>query len=236
MNGTSSGTPNTLGVAALMLSANPTLTWRDVKDILASTSDKVDPHMQPTANPLDPPGFVSCPGWTTNAAGYNFNTWYGFGRPNAQNAVAVAQNYKSPFGTFRDLTNTGLNGAWKYLKPVSLPIADNNIVNPTSVDTITVSENIIIEGVQIQLDAVHPNVADLAIELTAPSGETSLLIEPNNALTQSNITGWILETNAFYGENGQGVWKLTVMDCMAGPPGDQAVTEWGINISGYTPE
>jgi len=38
MNGTSSATPVTAGVIALMLEANPALTWRDVKHILASTA------------------------------------------------------------------------------------------------------------------------------------------------------------------------------------------------------
>ena len=41
-NGTSSAAPTVAGVIALMLDANPNLTWRDVKHILATTSAKVD--------------------------------------------------------------------------------------------------------------------------------------------------------------------------------------------------
>ena len=39
-NGTSSAAPSVAGVVALMLEANPNLTWRDVKHILATTADK----------------------------------------------------------------------------------------------------------------------------------------------------------------------------------------------------
>ncbi len=42
MNGTSAATPSVTGVVALMLSANPDLGWRDVREILAATSRKVD--------------------------------------------------------------------------------------------------------------------------------------------------------------------------------------------------
>lgn len=42
MNGTSSATPTIAGVTALMLSANPSLTWRDVRDILRLSARQVD--------------------------------------------------------------------------------------------------------------------------------------------------------------------------------------------------
>ena len=42
MNGTSSATPDVAGVVALMLAANPNLTWRDVRIILAETARKND--------------------------------------------------------------------------------------------------------------------------------------------------------------------------------------------------
>lgn len=52
--GTSYAAPVVSGVIALMLEANPSLTWRDVQGLLATTSQKTDPTD------------VS---WTTNAAG-----------------------------------------------------------------------------------------------------------------------------------------------------------------------
>lgn len=51
MNGTSSAAPTISGVVALMLSANPALTWRDVRDILRLSAREVDPdYAQRTRN------------------------------------------------------------------------------------------------------------------------------------------------------------------------------------------
>jgi len=44
MNGTSSAAPIVSGVIALMLEANPNLTYRDIRIILAKTARKNDPN------------------------------------------------------------------------------------------------------------------------------------------------------------------------------------------------
>ena len=103
-NGTSSATPNAAGAIALLLEAHPELTWRDVKHILASTARQIDP-LQPAvsyglgsaAYLLEEPWTQTGPerlrnwyefgatpytlrlGWVTNAAGYHYHNWYGFG-------------------------------------------------------------------------------------------------------------------------------------------------------------
>lgn len=69
--GTSSATPLAAGVAALVLSANRTLTWDEVRDILRSTADKID-----TAR---------------GAYRRGYSLRYGFGRVNADAAVSSAQ-------------------------------------------------------------------------------------------------------------------------------------------------
>src|SRR5207247_8031784 len=68
MNGTSSATPVTVGVIALLLEANPALTWRDVKHILASTARQIDAARPPVSVTLSNGSYVAEPGWTTNAA------------------------------------------------------------------------------------------------------------------------------------------------------------------------
>ncbi|MEQ8705655.1 MAG: S8 family serine peptidase [Phaeodactylibacter sp.] len=67
--GTSSSTPLVAGICALMLSANPDLTAREVKDILRSTADK-----------------IGSPSEYTNGRSLK----YGYGRVNADKAVAEA--------------------------------------------------------------------------------------------------------------------------------------------------
>src|SRR5690606_22059843 len=63
--GTSSAAPLVAGVVALMLEANPSLTWRDVQHILVQTAEKNAPGDS---------------GWFNNGAGLHFNHAFGFGR------------------------------------------------------------------------------------------------------------------------------------------------------------
>lgn len=74
--GTSSACPLAAGVAALMLSINPDLTWTEVKQILQDTADKIDPD-----------------GGDYNEQG--FSIFYGYGRVNAFRAVELARDLAS---------------------------------------------------------------------------------------------------------------------------------------------
>ena len=69
--GTSSATPLAAGIAALVLSVNPSLTWQEVRVILRSTAEKIDPQGGNYRN------------------GYSLQ--YGYGRLNAYQAVLRAQ-------------------------------------------------------------------------------------------------------------------------------------------------
>ncbi|HZA28747.1 MAG TPA: S8 family serine peptidase, partial [Gammaproteobacteria bacterium] len=68
--GTSSATPLAAGIAGLVLSRNPNLTRKEVKQILRDTADKIGPA------PYDEKGR---------------NNRYGFGRLNANKAVKAIQ-------------------------------------------------------------------------------------------------------------------------------------------------
>ncbi len=78
--GTSSATPLTAGTAALVRSANPQLTAKEVKEVLQSTADKiVDTDLDIVLG--------------TNRSQYNsrgHSEWFGFGKVNAEKAVAEA--------------------------------------------------------------------------------------------------------------------------------------------------
>ena len=64
-SGTSAATPVAAGIVALMLQANPALTWRDVQHIIVHAAVPTDPTDS---------------GWRENAGGLAFNLKYGFGR------------------------------------------------------------------------------------------------------------------------------------------------------------
>jgi hypothetical protein len=79
--GTSSACPVVAGVAALVLSANPALTAREVKQILESTADKI------IDNNADPQ--LGLRYGTYNSQG--FSRWFGYGKVNAYKAVLAAR-------------------------------------------------------------------------------------------------------------------------------------------------
>jgi subtilisin family serine protease len=70
--GTSSACPGAAGVAALVLSANPSLKWHEVKDILKRSCDRIDPQ-----------------NGQYEATGHS--PLYGYGRLNARTAVELAR-------------------------------------------------------------------------------------------------------------------------------------------------
>lgn len=74
--GTSSAAPFVTGVVALMLEAQPRLTWRDVQHILART-----------AEPLE----TWDTDWTARDDGFSHSHAYGFGRVHAKRAVTMAK-------------------------------------------------------------------------------------------------------------------------------------------------
>lgn len=89
--GTSSATPLSAGIAALVLSANPSLTWVEVREILRGTAVKIDPASTNAVN-----RWVDVSGNNSSAPGYAgplYSQRYGYGRVDAAAAVAAAAGY-----------------------------------------------------------------------------------------------------------------------------------------------
>jgi hypothetical protein len=226
MNGTSSATPVTTGTIALILEANPALTWRDVKQILASTARQIDAARPALNIALTGGSYVAEPVWTTNAAGFKFHNWYGFGMVNASAAVNMARTYTlGQLGTF---VNTGFIAS----PTLSLAIPDNSVTGATNTLTVPGTPVQVIEAVQISVTATHTYSGDLGIELTSPSGTRSVLKNIRDGFDSSaDLNGMVLLSNAFYGENPVGTWTIKIVD---GNPGDTGtLTSWKIRVFGH---
>jgi len=225
MNGTSSAAPVLSGVVALMLDANDSLTWRDVKHILAVTADKVDFSVAQMNHPehKDLAGHVYDYLYVKNAADYYFSNTYGFGRVNAQAAVNMAKTYVSSFGPY-------IETSWETdsFTPISIPNQSAAGLERTLNLTTTPG---FIESVQITITTNHSHLGDLGLELTSAEGTISKLLLINSNINDAGLSDYIFITNAFYGEDSVGAWKLKVID--AGARGTGTLSSWSIRINGH---
>jgi subtilisin family serine protease len=253
MNGTSSATPVLTGVIALMLQANPLLTWRDVKNILAYTSDKVDFDISfpivgaMSDTPLDHPFTPTGDGplsydydykWVINNAGLAYSNWYGFGRVNALSAVIEANTYGTLSGTVPTL-GTYFETDWAdydsgVLVGANIPENDPNgtLTGSLVASSLIVSDALIVESIQIEVTITHTNPQEIGIILVSPAGTESRVLNYNSGVSSSSMpAGKVLLTNAFYGESSVGTWKIKVVDgntnAIVG-----TLSRWKIKING----
>ena len=198
--GTSAAAPMVCGVVALMLQANPQLSWRDVKYLLATTATRNDP---------------SDPDWKPNGAGHWVNHKYGFGRVNAAAAVQAAADWST--------LNNGFVSALS--ASVNQPILDQGEVQ----STINVGLNAKVEFVEVALDATHSDWGDLELVLTSPAGVESVLAEAHNAGTQPTpFNGWVYTSERHLDESSAGPWTLKLRDRSLGNTGQ--FKSWSLRL------
>lgn len=210
MYGTSAAAANASGAVALVMSANPQLDARTIKHILASTARKLDANntgvdINFTDNYGDATSYNAIPGWQKNAAGYNFHTFYGLGAIDVDAAVAMAQN------TTSSLPALHISNWHSKNTPLTIPDANVNGVQ----DSLTITDNLTIEAVQLKLSIDHARMRDLAIELISPSGTRSVLLSPRTGLinaADTPVQNALLLSQHFYGESAAGQWKIRLID------------------------
>lgn len=235
MNGTSSAAPVTSGVVALMLEANPALTWRDVKHILAFTAETIDYNFfdnyltHPGSYDLPFPDYIYDYKWVTNAAGYNFSNWYGFGRIDAEAAVKMAKTYNVNLGTFEETINPRTESWYYQSATVNLSVPDYDAYGVSN--DLNVLHNFVTEAVQVRITTTHPSPGELSVHLVSPSGTESRLLLVNTYLDNTSLDAdYLMLTNAFYGEDSYGTWTLRVFDGTVNNTG--SLTNWKMNIVG----
>ncbi|GGZ00176.1 S8 family serine peptidase [Shewanella fodinae] len=224
MNGTSSAAPNTSGAVAMIMSANPSLSWRDVRYILASTATEIQPDIAPVEVPVGSGDsaveYDAIPSWIKNAAGFHFHNFYGFGRVDVSAAVAAAKNYTQDLGSY-------IITDWQSHENLEKSIPDASVSGAS--DGIEIADDMVIEAVQIEVSADHLRLPDLAVELISPSGTRSVVMTPYNGMVYQGVmdpsdpTDYVpgfentpMLSNAFYGESTKGTWTLKVIDVNSG--------------------
>ena len=219
--GTSAAAPIVSGVAALMRQANPDLTWRDLKLILAATARKTDAS---DAGWED--GFPKY-GSDSETDAYHFNHEYGFGVVDAAAAVDLARAWTS-----LPPLQSSTEGVGLVLPKV---ITDNSTMVTSSIE---LNADIrFTEFVSVNTSITHASFRDLDIELVSPQGRVSKLVEYDAAHrnVRSVGTGFRFGSAKHLGEDPNGMWQLRVTDSVPGTiPG--LLNSWSITVYGHGTE
>ena len=196
-NGTSSATPVVSGVTALLLQANSSLNWRDVKEIYIRSATKND------SGDSD---------WAINGAGFWFNHKYGAGLINASDAVRLAKNW-SKLGTMTSVSVP--------LSSLPSTIRDNNSSGLVKYFDTRALSALRVEHATVTTDITHPSRGELEIQLTSPDGTTSRLAEKHTsyAADPADYPDWTFSTVHNWGEDSRGLWKLKIADRVSGNTG-----------------
>ena len=226
-NGTSASAPTVSGVVALIRSAEPDLTWRDVKLILANSARKND---------------ESNSGWETGAlkygstsAQYNFNDEYGFGVVDAKAALDTAKDWELlPLFVSEKKTQT-LTGNDQEI-PVKTPQSEI-----TKTTTITMSDDIeFTEFVQLDITIDAPRIRDLRIELISPSNKTSLIAPECKTNIKCTGTSALSFNSSFrfgsakhLGEDPAGIWTLKLTDKNSTGTTAAELESWSLTVYGH---
>ena len=220
--GTSAAAPFVSGVVALMLEANPDLTWRDVQHILVETAQKNDPTDSE---------------WMQNKAGYSVNPKYGFGAVDAFAAVEMAKTWTT-VGEEIPVSGEEMVSTW-------IPDYDPNLNNPQSLKstiTLTPTDEMNVEWVEVEFAGRHSYLGDLTLVLTSPDGTKSVLAKqhrsPDIATIYNNNKNlnWTYTSNQYWGESVTGDWTLEVIDEYDGNIYATYWTDWKINVYGTKKE
>lgn len=168
--GTSAAAPAVSGVVALMLQANPNLTWRDVRLILARTA-RILPSMERDPNAQ----------WVRTGAinahtgkPYRYSTRYGFGLVDASAAVSYAERFMSVGGSSQAFWERNCNVSFREGGPSSGSEASSRNMEQT-LPIRCGSQTVEFLDVDITLE--HPNFRALRVTLESPLG-TKIVLSP----------------------------------------------------------
>lgn len=227
--GTSSSCPVIAGVAALVLSVNPDLTVREVKQILQETADKIedsapDPQLGIRMGKYD---------------GNGHSQWFGYGKVNAYKAVQRANRKRvRTLHVSRQIraANHQKMEIADYKKESSRSFSllslfrQQQRIGTTS--TISISESAAVRDVRVFVDIEHDFLGDLDIFLISPD-ETTVLLQGRTLGGQKVLSKtYSLQTTPtlkkVLNKSARGDWQLWIVDRAPGDTGK--LHQWNIQL------
>ncbi|XP_036141691.1 neuroendocrine convertase 1 isoform X2 [Monomorium pharaonis] len=192
--GTSASAPLAAGILALALQVNNDLTWRDIQHLITWSSEY---------NPLS-----ENPGWFKNAAGFWFNSRFGFGLMNAYALVKASYNWTTvPEKTICKVDNAYIaNNRLIYGNSKKLQFDAGNVCRTSG------SEIIFLEHVEVEVNLEYSRRGALQMRLAAPSGTTVNILSPRKLDNSNVFIKWKFMSVATWGEDPRGTWILDITD------------------------
>ena len=191
--GTSSAAPLASGMFALVLQANPNLSWRDLQHIVVKTAKMTSPKDE---------------GWKMNAAGNKFNHKFGFGRLDALSLVNAAENWRPV--PEQHICKVVPSNSGNDVIPLH-----GELILRLRTDGCSGTENSItrLEHVQATLSFTLTGASrgDLSIDIRSPSGTVSNLLNiRRNDRDKRGLKEWAFMTVHLWGEDPRGDWRLLI--------------------------
>lgn len=191
--GTSAAAPLAAGIYALILEANPELTWRDVQYLTVLSAAEIDP---------------SDGSWHDTAIeGRKYSKKYGWGKIDAEKMVKMAQ----------DDWKLLKPQAWYYMP---YQIANKGISNEIGEveDSFTVTSEHLqnvnfdhVEQITVTVDITANKRGAVEVDLISPSGIVSALaVSRPRDIDQLGFRKWTFSSVAHWGESGAGEWTIKV--------------------------
>ncbi len=208
--GTSAAAPIVAGIYSLVLGARPDLTWRDIQYLTIATAVEVNSEDG---------------SWQDTKMKRRYSPRYGFGKIDASAIVEAALS-------------------WEKVKPQGWYFTDVlkeelKIGKDTSVEsTISVSKKDLeannlekVEHITVTVNINTPLRGDISVEIKSPSGiKSSLAVYRDSDKNTDGFQNWRFMSIAFWGEEGDGDWVLTVSN--RNKNHEAELVDWRLNIFG----
>jgi len=192
--GTSAAAPLAAGIIALVLEANPSLTWRDVQHLVVYSSDP-EPVKENT-------------GWRPNGVGINYNPRFGFGILDGAAIVDMALIWEN----VAEKTTCEIIGIKQKNEFTNRKnkISENDIVE--TVFDVSECEIDSLEHVQVIINVEHHNRGAIEVVLVSPSSTKTRLLAPRpNDISEKGFSNWSLMSVETWGESPAGSWQLYIV-------------------------